>query len=77
MVGLAARVGELLEALPVLGDGDRSGLGSEKPGGRAAAHDMLAVRLQLEGRELQLSRFAETLQPPQLLRCAGGQHPLT
>lgn len=80
--GLTARVGELLDALPPDDQtGDRRancsvrsrGVASDQASGRAAGTAGLhAVRLSMDGRELQPSRFATMLQPPRMLSCLGG-----
>ena len=65
--GLTARVGELLEALP----------GGSSCGAAPGAHHscvgspsggLHTVRLSMDGREMQPSRFAVLLQPPRMLR---------
>lgn len=81
--GLTARVGELLDALPPDDQtGDRRancsvrsrGVASDQASGRAAGTAGLhAVRLSMDGRELQPSRFATMLQPPRMLRWGLGE----
>ena len=63
MGGLTARVGQLLEDLPT----------DTGPAAGAPAGDMHAVRVSLDGRELQPSSFAALLQPPRQYRqgCLG------
>ncbi|PSC73387.1 ATP-binding cassette sub-family D member 4 [Micractinium conductrix] len=62
MGGLTARVGQLLEDLPT----------DTGPAAGAPAGDMHAVRVSLDGRELQPSSFAALLQPPRQYSCLGG-----
>lgn len=72
--GLTARVGQLLEVLPggsAPSSSSKPSDGQAKSGGRGR-HDMYAVRLSLDGHELQPSRLASLLHPPRMLSCLGG-----
>ena len=67
--GLTARVGQLLELLP--GGLTTAGRGSSVGGalgGGGRQRDLHAVRLSMDGRELQPSRFATLVQPPRVFR---------
>lgn len=74
--GLTARVGQLLEALPG-GSGSSSeerqpvstGLGGSGDGAHVR-RDMHAVRLSINGQEMQPSHFATLVKPPRILRWA-------
>lgn len=71
--GLTARVGQLLEALHGSAAPSRSSSSSRQAACMAAdgdKHDLHAVRLSLDGNELQPSHFATLVQPPRMLRCA-------